>query len=104
MNMYTFLLYTFYLTNPSHVISIFLGAIAEKINAETHVQYFTTALKNLGFDKVSDFAFAQVADITNLNPKIARLLKILLIQPLHLLTPHCLLHSVYLNFICRNHG
>ena len=46
-------------------------------NAETHVNSFTKTFQDLGFDRVSDFAIAQTADSTALNPKIARLLNIL---------------------------
>ena len=49
---------------------------AVEFNAETHVKSFSKTFENLGFDKVSDFAMAQVADSTALNPKIARLLEI----------------------------
>ena len=49
---------------------------ATEFNAETHVKFFEDTFKHLGFNKVADFAFAQVADSTALNPKIARLLRI----------------------------
>ena len=49
---------------------------ATTFNAETHVKVFEDTFKHLGFNEVVDFAFAQVADSTALNPKIARLLRI----------------------------
>ena len=52
------------------------GLTAEKFNAETHERYFTDIVNNLGFEKVSDFAVAQTADSTALNPAIARRLGI----------------------------
>ena len=50
---------------------------ASNFNSETHVSSFIKTFAHLGFEKVSDFAIAQTADNTALNPKIARLLKIL---------------------------
>ena len=45
-------------------------------NAAAHVKSFTSTFANLGFGAVSDWAIAQVADSTALNPKIARILEI----------------------------
>ena len=48
---------------------------ATKFNAETHVKLFDTTFQNLDVDNISNFVIAQVADSTNLNPKIAELLE-----------------------------
>lgn len=53
-----------------------IGDTATKFNAETHIAFIEETFKNLKFDEVSDFAVAQTADSTALNPKIARLLEI----------------------------
>ena len=50
---------------------------ASNFNAETHVKSFTKTFQDLDFASVSEFAIAQTADSTALNPKIARLLHIL---------------------------
>ena len=51
-------------------------ANATTFNAETHCKSFTTTFNELGFEHVCDFAMGQIADSTAMNPKIARLLKI----------------------------
>lgn len=48
---------------------------ATKFNAETHVKLFKTTFDNLNIGDISDFVIGQVADSTNLNPKIAELLE-----------------------------
>lgn len=47
---------------------------ATKFNAETHVKLFKKTFENLDIGDMSDFVIGQVADSTNLNPKIAELL------------------------------
>ena len=56
------------------------------------MKYIEEMFCNIGFDKVADFALAQVADSTALNPKIAKLLKIIHIACRN----HCL------NLACRD--
>ena len=65
---------------------------ATNFNAETHVKYIEETFRNFGFDKVADFALAQVADSTALNPKIARLLEII----------HVACRNHCLNLACRD--
>ena len=68
-------------SNSARCLSLYLDTYGEAhattFNADTHVKYINDTFENLGFDKVSDFALAQVADSTNLNPCIARKLDIL---------------------------
>ena len=59
-----------------HVLYSDPNATASSFNADVHVDYFTQTFNDLSIDKVSDFALAQVADSTNLNPAIARKLGI----------------------------
>jgi hypothetical protein len=49
---------------------------ATNFNADTHIKLFQQTFKNLQFDDLSNFAIAQVADSTALNPKIACVLGI----------------------------
>ena len=49
---------------------------ATNFTADTHIKLFQQTFKNLQFDDLSNFAIAQVADSTALNPKIARVLGI----------------------------
>ena len=44
--------------------------------ADTHIKYFKNAFAELGFSEVKDFAVAQIADSTAMNPAIARKLGI----------------------------
>jgi hypothetical protein len=50
-------------------------ATATKFNAKAHIKLFKTSFDNLNI-KMSDFVIGQIADSTALNPRIARLLKI----------------------------
>ena len=49
---------------------------ATSFSADVHVNYFENTFSDLDIEKVSDFAFCQIADSTNLNPSIARKLGI----------------------------
>ncbi len=49
---------------------------ATNFTADTYIKLFQQTFKNLQFDDLSNFAIAQVADSTALNPKIARVLGI----------------------------
>ncbi len=49
---------------------------ATYFTADTHIKLFQQTFKSLQFDDLSNFAIAQVADSTALNPKIARVLGI----------------------------
>jgi hypothetical protein len=49
---------------------------ATNFNADAHIKLFQQIFKNLQFDDLSNFAIAQVANSTALNPKIARVLGI----------------------------
>jgi hypothetical protein len=49
---------------------------ATNFNADTHCKLFQQTFKNTQFEKVSNFAVAQVADSTPLNPKVAHMLGI----------------------------
>ncbi len=49
---------------------------ATNFSADSHIKLFQQTFKNLQFDDLSNFAIAQVADSTALNPKIARVLGI----------------------------
>jgi hypothetical protein len=49
---------------------------ATNFNADSHIKLFQQTFKNLQFDDLSNFAIAQVADSTALNPKIAPVLGI----------------------------
>ncbi len=49
---------------------------ATNFKADSHIKLFQQTFENLQFDDLSNFAIAQVADSTALNPKIARVLGI----------------------------
>ncbi len=49
---------------------------ATNFTADTHIKLFQQTFKNLQFDDLSNFAIAQVASSTALNPKIAHVLGI----------------------------
>jgi hypothetical protein len=49
---------------------------ATNFTADPHIKLFQQTFKNLQFDNLSNFAIAQVADSTALNPKIARVMGI----------------------------
>lgn len=46
--------------------------ISTLINSRVHVKHLTELFESLSFEEVSDFVVCQVADSTNLNPKIAK--------------------------------
>ena len=46
--------------------------ISTLINSVIHVKHVTELFESLSFEEVSDFVVCQVADSTNLNPKIAK--------------------------------
>ncbi len=49
---------------------------ATNFNVDTHCKLFQQTFKNIQFEKVSNFAMAQVANSAPLNPKVARMLGI----------------------------
>jgi hypothetical protein len=46
--------------------------VSTLFNAPVHVKHLTELFESLSFDEVADFVVCQVADSTNLNPKIAK--------------------------------
>ena len=61
--------------------------ISTLINSVVHVKHLTELFESLSLEEVSDFVVCQVADSTNLNPKIAKNLGCL----------HVGCHDYYLN-------
>ncbi len=49
---------------------------ATQVDAEAHIKLFEQTFKNLEMDDLTNFAIAQVANSTSLNPKIAGMLGI----------------------------